>query len=75
MSTPLRGSSGGRTSRTLSSPRPEPGIATGLAEAGTPSGLPDEAEDEDVPLGVPADEDEVDRELPGFPEGDIDTAG
>ena len=40
------------------------------------SGLPDEAQDDDVPLGIPADEDdEVDRELPGFPEGDIDTAG
>jgi hypothetical protein len=45
-------------------------------ETEPPSGLPEEeAEDEDVPLGVPADEDDVDRELPGFPEGDIDTAG
>jgi hypothetical protein len=45
-------------------------------ETEPPTGLPEEeAEDEDVPLGVPADEDEVDRELPGFPEGDIDTAG
>jgi hypothetical protein len=43
-------------------------------ETEPPSGLPEE-EDEDVPLGVPADDDEVDRELPGFPEGDIDTAG
>ena len=45
-------------------------------ETEPPSGLPDEAQDDDVPLGIPADEDdEVDRELPGFPEGDIDTAG
>jgi hypothetical protein len=44
-------------------------------ETEPPSGLPEEDEGEDVPLGVPADEDEVDRELPGFPEGDIDTAG
>ncbi len=40
------------------------------------SGMPEDEQDKDVPLGVPADEDdEVDRELPGFPEGDIDTAG
>ena len=40
-----------------------------------PSGLPDEAPD-DVPLGVPPDDDEApERELPGFPEGDVDTAG
>ncbi len=39
-----------------------------------PSGLPDE-EPEDVPLGVPEDEDERERELPGIPEGDVDTAG
>ena len=44
-------------------------------EAEPPTGLPDEQEDEDTPLGVPADEDETDRDLPGFPEGDIDTAG
>ena len=45
-------------------------------ETEPPSGLPDETQDDDVPLGTPADEDdEVDRELPGFPEGDIDTAG
>jgi hypothetical protein len=44
-------------------------------ETEPPSGLPDDAEEEDVPLGVPADEDEADRELPGFPEGDIDTSG
>ena len=42
-----------------------------------PSGLPDEAraEDEDLPLGVPPDDEDADRELPGFPEGDVDTAG
>lgn len=40
----------------------------------TPSGLPDEDE-EDAPLGIPADEDDADRELPGIPEGDVDTAG
>jgi len=40
------------------------------------SGMPEDEQDKDVPLGTPADEDdEVDRELPGFPEGDIDTAG
>jgi hypothetical protein len=44
-------------------------------ETEPPSGLPDDVEEEDVPLGVPADEDDVERELPGFPEGDIDTAG
>jgi len=45
-------------------------------ETEPPSGLPDDVEEEeDLPLGVPADEDDVDRELPGFPEGDIDTAG
>ena len=46
------------------------------ADERPPSGMPEEGEDEDLPLGIPADEDdEVDRELPGFPEGDIDTAG
>jgi hypothetical protein len=45
----------------------------------TPSGLPDD-EDEVTPLGVPADEDDDERdgdddELPGFPEGEPDTAG
>jgi hypothetical protein len=42
----------------------------------TPSGLPD-GEDEITPLGVPADDDDDrDRdELPGFPEGEPDTAG
>jgi hypothetical protein len=41
-----------------------------------PSGLPDEeAQDEDVPLGVPPDDEDADRALPGFPEGDVDTAG
>lgn len=39
------------------------------------SGMPEDEQDADLPLGVPDDEDEVDRELPGFPEGDIDTAG
>ena len=39
------------------------------------SGMPEEEQDQDLPLGVPADEDEADRDLPGFPEGDIDTAG
>jgi hypothetical protein len=40
------------------------------------SGMPEDEQDQDVPLGIPADEDdEVDRKLPGFPEGDIDTAG
>jgi hypothetical protein len=46
----------------------------------TPSGLPDD-EDEVTPLGVPADDDD-DRdgdgdgdELPGFPDGEPDTAG
>ena len=45
-----------------------------VPEAEPPSGLPDE-EAETPPLGVPDDEDELDRELPGFPEGDIDTSG
>ena len=46
------------------------------AETEPPSGLPEEEQTDDVPLGIPADEDDdVDRELPGFPEGDIDTAG
>ncbi len=40
-----------------------------------PSGLPDEEQDEDIPLGVPPDDEDAERELPGFPEGDIDTAG
>jgi hypothetical protein len=39
-----------------------------------PSGLPDEAPD-DVPLGVPPDDEDAERELPGFPEEDVDTAG
>lgn len=38
--------------------------------------MPEDEEGTDVPLGVPADEqDELDRELPGFPEQDVDTAG
>lgn len=44
-------------------------------EPPAPSGLPEEGQDEDAPLGVPPDQEEPDRELPGFPEGDIDTAG
>ena len=41
----------------------------------TPSGLPD-GEDEVPPLGVPPDDDDRDGdELPGFPEGEPDTAG
>ena len=39
-----------------------------------PSGLPPDTED-DTPLGVPPDDEEAERELPGFPEGDVDTAG
>ena len=39
-----------------------------------PSGLPDE-DAEGIPLGVPPDDEEADRELPGFPQEDIDTAG
>jgi hypothetical protein len=46
------------------------------SEGETLSGMPEDEQDQDVPLGIPADEDdEVDRTLPGFPEGDIDTAG
>ena len=46
-------------------------------EPDPPSGMPPGAEDEDLPLGIPSDDadDEADRELPGFPEGDIDTSG
>ncbi len=44
-------------------------------EAEPPTGLPEEEQDEDIPMGVPPDEDEASRERPGFPEGDIDTAG
>jgi len=44
-------------------------------EPEAPTGLPDEAQDEDIPLGVPPDDEDADRKLPGFPEGDIDTAG
>ena len=39
LSTPPRGSSGGRSPRTHSSPAPGPGISIGLAVGGTPSGL------------------------------------
>lgn len=44
-------------------------------EPPTPTGLPEDGQDEDTPLGVPPDEEEPERKLPGFPEGDIDTAG
>lgn len=45
-------------------------------ETEPPSGMPEEEQGTDVPLGIPADDDDdVDRELPGFPEKDIDTAG
>ena len=44
-------------------------------EPDPPTGLPEDGEDEDVPLGVPPEEEDVERELPGFPEGDIDTSG
>ena len=47
---------------------------SGPDEHETPSGLPPDAE-EDTPLGVPPDEEEPERELPGFPEEDVDTAG
>lgn len=40
----------------------------------TPSGLPDE-EQEVTPLGVPADDEGGDEELPGLPEDEPDTAG
>ena len=39
-----------------------------------PSGLPPE-DAEDTPLGVPPDDEDAERELPGFPEEDVDTAG
>lgn len=44
-------------------------------EPPAPSGLPQEGQEEDVPLGVPPDDEAPERERPGFPEGDIDTAG
>jgi len=45
-------------------------------EPPAPTGLPEEGQGgEDIPLGVPPDEEEPERELPGFPEGDVDTAG
>ena len=40
-----------------------------------PTGLPEDGEGEGIPLGVPPEDEDADRELPGFPEGDIDTAG
>ena len=48
---------------------------TEKAEAEPVSGMPEEQQDEDLPLGVPRDGEDAERELPGFPEGDIDTAG
>ena len=50
------------------------GGVTRAEEPEPPTGLPDE-ESEGVPLGVPPEGEEVDRELPGFPQEDIDTAG
>lgn len=48
-------------------------------EPEAPSGLPEGGEGgEDTPMGVPADAEDAEdaeRELPGFPAGDIDTAG
>ena len=44
-------------------------------EPPAPTGLPEDGQDEDIPLGVPPDEEDAERELPGFPEGDFDTAG
>ena len=49
-------------------------MTSGPEEPEAPSGLPPDA-DEDTPLGVPPDDEEPERELPGFPEKDIDTAG
>ena len=44
-------------------------------EPEAPTGLPEDGEAEGAPLGVPPDDEDAERELPGFPEGDIDTAG
>lgn len=44
-------------------------------EPAAPTGLPQEGQDEDTPLGVPPEEEAPERERPGFPEDDIDTAG
>ena len=44
-------------------------------EPEAPTGLPDEAQEEDIPLGIPPKDEDAERELPGFPEGDVDTAG
>ncbi len=44
-------------------------------EPEAPTGLPEDGEAEGAPLGVPPEDEEPERELPGFPEGDIDTAG
>ena len=59
------GRRGGRV-KAADEPEPEPEPA--------PSGLPDE-DAEGIPLGIPPDDEEADRELPGFPREDIDTAG
>ena len=44
-------------------------------EPEAPTGLPEDGEAEEIPMGVPPDDEDAERELPGFPEGDIDTAG
>jgi hypothetical protein len=49
--------------------------AAGEKEPEPPTGLPEEGAAEDIPMGVPPDDEDAERELPGFPEGDIDTAG
>ena len=51
------------------------GVTGEEREPPAPSGLPQEGQEEDVPLGVPPDDEAPERERPGFPEGDIDTAG
>ncbi len=50
-------------------------MSGGEKEPEPPTGLPEEGQDEDIPLGVPPDDEDPERTLPGFPEGDIDTAG
>jgi hypothetical protein len=50
-------------------------VSVETQEPEEPTGLPEEGEAEGAPLGVPPDEEAPERELPGFPEGDIDTAG
>jgi hypothetical protein len=54
------------------------GVTEAREAAGEPepaSGMPEGGEDADLPLGIPPDDEDADRERPGFPEGDIDTAG